>query len=259
MKLFFSDLKKYRFFLAQLVKKEIKLKYRSSYLGVLWTLLEPLLTMLVLTVVFTKLFGRTGVDDYPTYILTGKLLFSFFSQSTTQALKSVRNHSGMIKKVYVPKYMYPTASVLSNYIMFLISLIVLVAVFIVRGVKVTTYIFQAVVPLLTILVLALGLGLILSTVAVFFRDLEYLWGVATMIIMYASAIFYSVESVATENNRWIFRFNPVFAVISNMRAAVFGRPMDTFLAVYSAAIALVLLAVGAVVFSRNQDKFILHI
>lgn len=259
MKLFFEDFKKYRYFLLQLVKKEIKLKYRSSYLGVIWTLLEPLLTMLVLTAVFTKLFSRNAVDDYPVYILIGRLLFSFFSQSTTQALKSVRNHSGMIKKVYVPKYMYPAASVLSNYIMFLISLIVLAIVIIVRGIRPTFYIFQAIIPLVTVLIFSLGVGMLLSTVAVFFRDLEYLWGVATMIVMYASAIFYNVESVSTKANEWMFRFNPVYAVITNFRAAIFGRPMDGFLAWYSAGVALASLALGAIVFSKNQDKFILHL
>lgn len=259
MKLFFEDLKKYRFFLSQLVKKEIKLKYRSSYLGVIWTMLEPLLTMLVLTVVFTKLYGRSGVDDYPVYILTGRLLFSFFSQATTQGLKSVRNHSGMIKKVYVPKYMYPTASVLSNYIMFLISLVVLAVVALVRGVMPTWYLLQAIIPLLTVLLLALGFALILTTFAVFFRDLEYLWGVATMIIMYASAIFYSVDSVSTKKNAWLFKFNPVYAVIANFRAAVFGRPIDGFMAVYAAVVAIVALAIGAFVFNKNQDKFILHL
>lgn len=259
MKLFFEDFKKYKFFLSQLVKKEIKLKYRSSYLGVIWTMLEPLLTMLVLTAVFTRLFARQSSDDYPVYILTGKLLFTFFSQSTTQALKSIRSHSGMIKKVYVPKYMYPMAGVLSNYIMFLISLVVLAIVALVRGVFPTIYLLQAIVPLITILVFSLGLGLCLATVAVFFRDLEYLWGVATMIIMYASAIFYQIDSVVTEKNAWIFRFNPVYAVIENFRSAVFGRPMDGFLTIYSAVLAVVTLGVGALIFNKNQDKFILHL
>src|SRR5699024_10557403 len=136
--------------------------YRRSYLGILWTLLEPLLTMIVLTVVFGTLFGRTD-KTFPVYVLSGRLLYTFFSGSTKSAMKSIRTHSGMIKKVYVPKYIYPLASVLSNYVTFLISLIVLVVVAAVLKVKPTLYLFQAFVPLITIAFMTLGVGLILCT------------------------------------------------------------------------------------------------
>ena len=108
---------KYRNLLVELVKKDIKLKYRNSYLGVIWTMLEPLLTMIVLTLVFSKLLGK-GTQDFPVYILTGRLVYSFFSNGTKAALRAVRANASMIKKVYVPKYMYPFASVLSGYVIF---------------------------------------------------------------------------------------------------------------------------------------------
>ena len=112
---------KYRNLLAELIKKDIKLKDRSSYLGIIWTLLEPLLTMAVLTLVFSGFLGK-GTKDFPVYILTGRLMYSFFANGTKAALKSVRSNASMIKKVYVPKYMYPFASVLSGYAIFLISM-----------------------------------------------------------------------------------------------------------------------------------------
>ena len=121
-----SNFKKYRYLLSQLVIKDIKLKYRRSYLGIVWTLIEPLLTMIVLTMVFSAFLGRNGVADAlpcPVYILAGRLLYSFFSGATKGAMKSIRSNAKMIKKVYVPKYMYPLASILSNFIIFLISLI----------------------------------------------------------------------------------------------------------------------------------------
>ena len=155
--------------------------------------------------------------------------------------------------------MYPLSGILSNYVTFLISLIVLAVVSLVRGVYPTLWLFQALVPLIVVFFLALGTGLILSTVAVFFRDLEYLWGVATMIIMYASAIFYKTETVATERNIWIFRLNPVYAVIDNFRSAVFGGPMDLGLTAYAAGVSAALVVLGAFVFSKNQDRFILHL
>ncbi len=254
----FRTFKKYQYLLYQLVKKDIKLKYRSSYLGILWTLLEPLLTMLVLTLVFSTLYGGHS-RDFPVYILTGRLIYSFFSNSTKAALKSVRSNAGMIKKVYVPKYMYPCASIISGYFMFLISLIVLAVVAAVRGVKPTWYLLEAVFPLAIVLLMSLGAGLLLSTLAVFFRDLEYLWGVALMLLMYACAIFYRVESVISEKNRWIFELNPLYAVIENFRNAVFGQAMNPDALLYSFGFSVVLFFTGLVVFYKNQDKFILHI
>lgn len=249
---------KYRNLLAELVKKDIKLKYRNSYLGVVWTMLEPLLTMLVLTLVFSKLLGK-GTRDFPVYILTGRLLYSFFSNGTKAALKSVRANAGMIKKVYVPKYMYPFASVLSGYVIFLISLLVLAVVAVARGVYPTMRLFWMAVPLLQVLLMTAGIGLILATMAVFFRDVEYLWGVALMLIMYASAIFYQVDAVIGPGNAWIFRLNPLYAVILNFRNAIFNQPMDWQAMLYATGFGVVSMAVGVFVFYKKQDKFILYL
>ncbi|MCH5273235.1 MAG: ABC transporter permease [Lachnospiraceae bacterium] len=254
----FKTFGKYRNLLRELVKKDIKLKYRNSYLGVIWTMLEPLLTMIVLTLVFSKLLGK-GTRDFPVYILTGRLLYSFFSNGTKAALRSVRANSGMIKKVYVPKYMYPFASVLSGYIIFLISLIVLAVVATVRGVYPTLRLIWIVLPLIQILLLTIGVGLILATVAVFFRDVEYLWGVALMLIMYTSAIFYQAETVINAGNAWIFKLNPLYAVIVNFRNAVFGQAMDFRSMWYATVCGALSLLIGIIVFYKKQDKFILYL
>lgn len=254
----FKTFGKYRNLLAELVKKDIKLKYRNSYLGVIWTMLEPLLTMVVLTLVFSKLLGK-GTKDFPVYILTGRLLYSFFSNGTKAALKSVRSNAGMIKKVYVPKYMYPFSSVLSGYVIFLISLIVLAAVAVARGVYPTAQLLWVFVPLLQILLLTVGVGLILATMAVFFRDVEYLWGVALMLIMYASAIFYQVGDVVDTRNAWIFKLNPLYAVIVNFRNAVFGQAMDFQAMGYATLFGVASMLIGVLVFYKKQDKFILYL
>ena len=222
MKDFIYNLKKFRFLFWELVKKDIKLKYRSSVLGVFWTLLEPLLTMIVLTLVFSNLLGK-GDDNFPVYILCGRLLYSFFSNGTKVALKSVRKHGSMIGKVYVPKYMYPLSAVVSNYIMFIISLVVLAGVMIFEQVKITVYLLQAFIPMIIILIMTMGVGLILATFDVFFRDLEYLWTVFLMLIMYTCAIFYKVDNLKTAANEMIFKCNPLYSVISMFRDAVFGR------------------------------------
>ena len=208
MKQYIKYFTKFRFLLMELVIKGIKLKYRRSYLGIIWTLLEPLLTMMVLVLVFGTFFGK---DDptFPVYVLTGRLLYSFFSTGTKTAMRSVRQNAAMIKKVYVPKYMYPLSTVIYEYVIFLISLIVLFVVSIVLKVEPTVYLIQAVVPLILVFILTLGVGLILSTVAVFFRDMEYIWSVALMLIMYTCAIFYQPDRVINTGNGWVFKINPL--------------------------------------------------
>ncbi len=253
-----KNLMKYRFLLLELVKKDIKLKYRRSYLGIVWTLLEPLLTMIVLTVVFSGLYGKAD-HTFPVYILTGRLLYTFFANSTKAATKSIRSNAAMIKKVYVPKYIYPIATTLSNYVIFLISLVVLVIVSLVLGVYPTLYIVEAVVPLMIVLVMTVGVGLCLSTMAVFFRDMEYLWGVILTLVMYCSAIFYEPDRVLRQGYGWILDLNPLYAVIVNFRNAVFGHPLELFSLYYSAGFALATLLLGVFLFYRKQDKFILNI
>ncbi|WP_330617854.1 ABC transporter permease [Mobilitalea sibirica] len=254
----YNNFKKYRFLLAELVKKEIKLKYRRSYLGILWTLLEPLLTTIVLTVVFSNLLGR-GDNTFPVYILTGRLLYTFFSNSTKTAMKAIRSNSAMIKKVYVPKYIYPFSSVLSSYLIFMISLIILVVAMVVFRVTPTLHLFEAVIPLALLLVLSLGVGMILSTMAVFFRDLEYLWGVVLMIVMYTSAIFYIPETLKLGDKIWIFNLNPLYVVIVNFRNAVFGNAMDMEALLLSIVYSFGSLLFGIFLFYKKQDKFILNI
>jgi len=260
MKDFINNLKKFRFLFWELVKKDIKLKYRSSVLGVLWTLLEPLLTMIVLTVVFSNMLGR-GDDNFPVYILCGRLIYGFFSNGTKVALKSVRKHGSMIGKVYVPKYMYPLSAVVSNYIMFLISLVVLAGVMLFEKVKPTVYIFQAFIPMLILLIMTVGVGMLLATFDVFFRDLEYLWTVALMLIMYTCAIFYKVENLSNPGNEWIFKCNPLYSLIVLFRDAVFGRSIggDMYHLWYSLIFSVAVLFLGIIVFWRKQDKFILYV
>jgi ABC-2 type transport system permease protein len=258
MKQIIKNFKKYRFLLGELIIKDIKLKYRKSYLGILWTLIEPLLTMIVLTFVFGEI---RGVKDqtFPVYVLTGRLLYTYFANSTKAAMKSIRLNGQMIKKVYVPKYIYPLSSILAQYVTFLISLIVLVAVAAYLRIKPTIYLFESIVPLAILFIMVLGIGLILATLAVFFRDMEYLWGVILMLIMYCSAVFYPV-SIMGKGKQWILEYNPLYALIKNFRNTVmYGQPLDNNALLFSLGFSLVTLVVGIWMFYKNQDKFILNI
>ncbi len=258
LKRILNNFNKYRYLLGELIKKDIKLKYRNSVLGLLWTLLEPLLTMIVLTIVFTTLMGK-DTPNFPVYVLCGRLLYSYFSNGTKLALKSIRRNSAMIRKVYVPKYIYPLSSTLSGFVTFLISLSVLVVVAVAQNVKPTWHLFEAIFPMVTLLILTVGVGFILATLGVFFRDTEYLWGVILMLIMYASAIFYNPAKILASSNAWILKYNPLFCIIQNFRNAILGQPMNTKYFLYSAAFSVASLIVGVFLFYKKQDKFVLYI
>lgn len=258
MKIAIKNFKKYQYLLFELVKKDIKLKYRRSYLGILWTLLEPILTTVVLAFVFSTI--RENKDPlFPVYILSGRLIYTFFANSTKAAMKSIRSNAGMIKKVYVPKYIYPFSSVLSNFVTFLISLIVLVGAMIIYRMDVTIHLVAIILPMLLILILSLGVGMILATLAVFFRDLEYLWSVALMLLLYTSPIFYYSSMLIDKGKGWIFNFNPLYFVIVNFRNAIYGRPMDLNSLYISCLYGFGFLIIGIFLFYKKQDKFILNI
>ena len=258
MKKYIDSFVNYRFLLWELVKKGIKLKYRRSYLGILWSLLEPLLTMIVLTIVFGTILG-TRTKEFSVYILCGRLLYNFYSTSTKSSLTSIRRNAAMIKKVYVPKYLYTLSSILYNYIIFLISLIVLVVVAAVLNVRPTKYIIQAPVALILVLMLSIGCSFILATLGVFFRDMEYLWSVALMLIMYMCAIFYQPEKLLDSSFCWLLKLNPLYCIIDIFRAAVFGRGMNIHYFLYALGFSIVTIIVGLYLFIKKQDEFILQI
>ncbi len=266
MKGYIKGFLKYRFLLQELVKKGIKLKYRRSYLGIIWSFIEPLLTTIVLTIVFSTILEK-NIQAFPVYILTGRLLYSFFNQATNAAMKSIRANQSMIKKVYVPKYLYPLASCMYNYVIFLISLIVLVGVsgiYISMGkIHLTSYAFLAIIPVINLFILAYGVGLILATISVFFRDMEYMWSVFVMIIMYASAIFYDANRMLQASDAWkgyLLKLNPLFCIIHNFRNCIYyGKMMSVHMLMYSFGFSIVCLIVGLVLFKKKQDKFILYI
>lgn len=247
-----------RFLLWELVKKGIKLKYRKSYLGIIWSLLEPIMTTCVLTVVFGTLFGNND-RSFPLYILCGRLLYSFFSLGTKTAARSIRTNAAMIKKIYVPKYIYPLSCVVYNYIIFLISLLVLILLSIYSRVAPTWHTFYIIIPLLQLFLLTYGVGVILSVATVFFRDMEYLWDVILMVIMYTCSIFYYPERLINSNFGWILKINPLYGIIQTFRDAIFNNPPDWNLVLYAGCFSISAIIIGHFIFFLKQDNFILKI
>jgi len=275
--MFFKELYQYRYLLREIVAKNIKIQYRNSVLGVFWTLLQPLLTTLVLVFVFGNIFRANRAYNYPIYILTGRLLYEFFSQSTKRAMRSITGSASVLKKVKVPKHIYPLSNVISNFVTFLISLVVLagfLAFFLIWPSEknpapvINHNILFAFVPLAVLFLLCIGVGLILATLAVFFKDIEYMYDVFCMLLFYATPVIFDPKS-QTPQVIAVLKINPLYSIVSMFRDCVLfggnqlpefaGWPFNPRHLLYSLGCALVLIVIGMLAFWRKQDKFILHI
>mgnify|MGYP002855054409 CR=1 FL=1 len=250
--------KNYFSLLCELTKKGIKLRYRNSYLGVVWTLIEPVFSTIILVIVFGTLFNQKK-PTFPLYVIIGRLLYGFFSDGTKAISKSIRAHSAMIKKVYVPLILYPLSTALYSFIIFLINLTVLIGVDMYCKVVPTLYVLMIFPALFLLFLLTFGIGLILATLMVFFRDIEYLWKVALMIIMYVSAIFYYPERIFASKYGFIVSYNPLFHIIRMFRAAVLSESFDVWGVLYASIFSFVCVFAGIVIFNRNKAKFVLHL
>ncbi|MBY6837708.1 MULTISPECIES: ABC transporter permease [Clostridium] len=250
--------KSYNGLLWEFVKRDIKLKYRNSILGILWSMLNPLLVMVVLTFIFSNLF-KNKIPNFPVYCLSGRLIYDFFSQSTNQCMNSITGKSSLIKKIYVPKYLYPLSRVISTFIIFLISLIPLIIIMILTKVKISIMFMFILYPLICLLLLSLGWGLILATVNVFFRDMQHLYSVVLLIIMYASAIFYSADIINPKYVK-ILNLNPIYPIINVFRDCIlYGRITNMESWILSSVYAIIAVIIGLIVFYKKQDRFILYI
>lgn len=254
----FTGFMKYNNLLFELVQRDIKIRYRKSVLGLLWTLLNPLLMMLVMTMVFSSLF-ITNIPYFPVYFLTGSILFTFNSEATTQALTSIITNAGLIKKVYIPKYLFPLSRVLSSMVNLGFSLIALLLVMIVTDVPFKPTMLLFFVPIFYLILFTAGLSLILSALTVFFRDINHLYGVLTLLWTYATPLFYPI-SIIPENFKWIYTWNPLYYYIDYFRNLVLdGIVPDVGTNIFCFSNGLVVLIIGLFMFYKSQDKFILHI
>ncbi|MDU7473081.1 MAG: ABC transporter permease [Paenibacillus macerans] len=258
MKIYFSNFWRYRGLLYEFVVRDLKVKYRRSFLGYIWSLLNPLLMMIILTAVFSSLF-RFDIPNYPVYLLSGQIIFNFFSEATTSAMNSIIGAGGIIKKVYVPKYIFPFSRVLSSFVTLLFSLIAILLVIIFTGSDISPIILLFPIPLFYILVFSAGIGLILSVLAVYFRDMVHLYSVVLTAWSYLTPVFYPV-TVVPEYVRGIIYSNPMYYYVEAFRDIVlYNRLPNLNNNLICILFAVLSLGVGLFVFYKNQHKFALHI
>ena len=249
---------KYKWLLKELIIRDLKIKYRRSVLGYLWSILNPLMLMGVLTVVFSTMF-RFDIPNYPVYLLTGQLLFGFFSESTSMAMTSILGGASLIKKVYLPKYIFPVSRVLSSFTTMLFSLVALVIVMAVTRAEYHITAILLPVVLFYLLIFSIGVSLILSVMVVFFRDVQYLYGVLLTALNYLTPIFYPA-SMLPPWLKELMVLNPMYNFIEMFRKVMLYGQWPTITEhLICMAFAFGGLMLGIYVFKNNQKDFILYI
>lgn len=255
-----SRFKEYTFLFSELVKRDFKKKYKGTYLGMIWSVLSPLLTLLVMSLVFTNFFGRND-PLYVIYLFCGNIVFSYFSDATSGGMGSIFANSSIISKVPVPKYMFLLSRNVSSLINFGLTFVVFIGFCIIYPVKFTWAFLLLIFPIICLTVFSIGIGMLLSTLFFFFRDLQYLWSVFMTLLMYLSAIFYKVEDMhLSEPMQRIFLLNPIYVYIKYFRVIVIdnGIPSPQF-HLLALGYALAAFLIGALVYKKCNHKFIYYI
>ena len=244
--------------MKQLVSRDFKTRYKRSVLGVFWSFLNPLLMMIVQYIVFSQLF-KSDIDNYAGYLLCGTVAFNFFNEGVGQALTSIVGNASLITKVYLPKYVYPITRVLSSGINLLMSLIPLVIVALLTGEKITKSYLMLPYILICLMIFTMGMGMIMASAMTFFRDMQFLWGVLSMIWMYITPLFYPL-SIVPKEVRTYFVINPMYHYVDAIRSIILNgmtpRPVEFAICTMCA---LAMFIVGSCVFKKSQDKFIFYI
>lgn len=253
-----QKLKTYQFLFEELVKRDFKKKYKRTVLGMAWSVLSPLLMLLVMRLVFTQFFGR-GTAHYTTYLFCGNLVFSFFNESTGQGMSSLMDNAGIFTKVNVPKYLFLFSKNVQCLINFGLTLCVFVVFCILDHITFTWRWILLIYPILCLVAFNVGVGLILSALFVFFRDIMYLWSVFTQLLMYMSAIFYTVETYSPRTQQ-LFLLNPVYVFIKYFRTIVINMSVPSpLLHLLMAADALLALGIGAWIYKKYNHRFLYYV
>ena len=262
-----NNFKRYQFLMSQLITRDFKVKYKRSVLGVVWSLLYPVLMMTVMAMVFSQMF-RFSVEgiNYLVYLMTGIVMFQYFSEATNNAMTSVVGNFGLINKVYIPKYIFPVAKCIFVGINFVLTLIPWLILIILTQFGLGTYPasinwYYLLIPyiFLCFFLFTVGIGLLLSCISVFLRDMFYIYGIILTIWNYFTPVFYSID-ILPASLQTLFKFNPLYQFITSVRSIVLygARPSITTLVILG-LIGVGTLLIGAFVFKKKQDKFIYYI
>ena len=248
---------KYNFLFEELVKRDFKKRYKRTILGIFWSMLNPLLQLFVMAMVFTHFFGR-DTPHFLIFIFSGLLVFNFFSESTSQGMQSLMANSGIFTKVKVPKYLFLLSQNVSSLLNFGMTLVVFFLFALIDGVGFSLRFLLLIYPVFTLTIFNIGMGLVLSALFVFFKDIQYLYGILTRLIMWMSAIFYSIETFSITAQR-LFLLNPVFAHIHYFRLVVLHGVVPAWhIHLICVGYAIGAMAIGSYFYKRYNHRFIYY-
>lgn len=244
--------------MTELVMRDLKLRYRRSFLGYLWSLLNPLMMMCVMGFVFSEILQST-IPNFLLYLICGQTLWAFFSESTTTAMHSVLQNGALIRKIYIPKFIFPISRILSSFVTMSFSLLAILIVMIITRTPFCWTMLLFWVPLVFLFVFCCGIGLILSALSVYFRDITHLYGVLMMAWMYATPIFYDT-SILSDRVRTVLSLNPMYHFITFFRSLILSNQIPGIQVWLTCIVSsLIMLCAGLWIFRRLQNNFILYI
>ena len=247
------ELFRYRNLVSQMVRRDIVTRYKRSVLGVAWTMLNPLGTTLVLTIVFSQVFSVE--KSYAGYVLSGLMPWTFFAQTTNAAMVSLVWGGGLLKRIYLPRTIFAISGVGTGLVNLLLSLVPLVLILVLTGVPITTAAIYLPIPILFLTMFSLGVGLLISTVAIYFADVAEMYQVILTAWMYLSPVIYTTDMLPPQY-AWIVKLNPMYYIIQLFRAPIYeGRVPDLQEFLLTGAISLVTLILGWLFFSIKADEF----
>lgn len=251
---------KYKDLMGQLVSRDLKLKYRRSVLGYLWSILNPLFIMIIMAIVFSQMFKRSNIPNYPIYLMSGQVIFNFMNLSTKSAIQSINGSASLLKKAYLPKYVFTVSKITSGLIDCIFSMGALLIVMIFTGGTFSWHLILFPVVLAQEFVFNLGLGMFLAATNVFFRDIQYIYNAITTAWLYLTPMFYPIEYLPEPLRYFVVHCNPMYAYATQLRClTLYNTVPDLSMIIYGTADAVLILLLGIWVFNKTQDKFILYI
>lgn len=253
-----AKLKTYQFLFEELVKRDFKKRYNRTVLGIVWSVLSPLFMLSVVAVIFGNFFGRS-IEHYVIYLFSGQIIFNYFTEATNEGMLALVNNSSIFSKVNVPKYLFLFSKNISAIINFLIILFIYFFFVALEGINFTWQFVLLIYPIICLITINVGIGLILSALYIFFRDIQYLYRIFTQVVMYGSAIFYSID-ILPQHLQMLFYCNPVFVCITYFRSIVLHNTVpDLWLHLLLAGYALVLFGIGGWVYKKYNYKFLYYV
>lgn len=253
-----QKMQRYQFLFEELVKRDFKKKYKRTVLGMAWSILSPLMMLIVMKLVFTQFFGR-NMEHYTIYLFCGNLIFSYFNESTSQGMTSLMGNAGIFTKVNVPKYLFLFSKNVQTLINFGLTLCVFFMFCVLDNIAFTWKLVFLLYPIGCLVLFNIGVGLILSALFVFFRDIQYLWSVFTQLLMYMSAIFYTIDEYPPLVQN-LFLLNPVYLFIRYFRKIVIETTVPTvWFHLLMAADALIVLGIGCWMYKKYNTRFLYYV